>query len=302
MASLPAGRRTRYTANRMDTRVARGGLAAVVLLAAGAGAWWLRPIVVVPTMPPAVMADGAAADASPLPIPPVPPRIAQGPEYESCLAMLPDDPSGARDMAETWQEHGGGEAATHCLALSRIELGDPQGGAEMLETLASTSTAPDAARAEVFDQADQAWLMAGDENRGFAAATLALSLLPDDADLLVNHAIAAASLQKFADAQADLSHALDIDPKRIDALVLRGSAWRHLGRLDLAQDDINRALASDPDNTEALLERGILRQRANDPVGARQDWERAISLAPDTDTADLAQQDLALLDAGPARQ
>ncbi len=272
----------------------------VVLLAAGAGAWWARRAT--PDAPRADQGSAATADTAPLPVPPVPPRIAQGADYEKCLAMLPNDPSGARDMAETWQAHDGGDAAAHCLALSKIELGDPQGGAQMLETLASDSHAPDPARAEVFDQADEAWLIAGDPARAYAAATLALTLLPDDVDLLVNHAIAAGALQRFADAQDDLSRALELDPKRVDAWVLRGSAWRHLGQLDRALDDIDRALDADPDSTEALLERGILRQRRNDEAGARQDWERAISLAPDTDTADLAQQDLALLDAGPARQ
>jgi regulator of sirC expression with transglutaminase-like and TPR domain len=74
-----------------------------------------------------------------------------------------------------------------------------------------------------------------------------------------------------------------------------------LGRLDLPRDYFDRALKLDPDNAEALLERGILRQRRNDSNGARADWERAINLAPDTATSDLAQQNLALLEAGPPR-
>ena len=75
-----------------------------------------------------------------------------------------------------------------------------------------------------------------------------------------------------------------------------------MGQLELAQDDIDRALMLDPDRPDALLERGILRQRRNDRSGARDDWERAISLAPDSSTADLAQQNLALLEAGPSRR
>ena len=84
--------------------------------------------------------------------------------------------------------------------------------------------------------------------------------------------------------------------------MLRGAARRHLGRLALAQDDVDRALALDPGDAEALLERGILRQRRNDADGARADWERTIALAPDGQAADLAQQNLALLEAGPERR
>jgi tetratricopeptide (TPR) repeat protein len=119
---------------------------------------------------------------------------------------------------------------------------------------------------------------------------------------LIDHAVAADGLQRWQDAIDDLTHALDLDPRRPDALVLRGAAWRHLGNLDVAQDDVNRALAIDPQNAEALLERGILRQRHDDASGARADWQQAITIAPDSPTADLAQQNLALLEAGPKRQ
>ena len=100
----------------------------------------------------------------------------------------------------------------------------------------------------------------------------------------------------------DLSHALELDPKRADALVLRAAAWRHEGHLDLAQDDVDRALDKDPDNPEAYLERGILRQRRGDRAGAHKDWVQAEALAPDSATSDLAEQNLALLEAGPDRR
>jgi regulator of sirC expression with transglutaminase-like and TPR domain len=143
--------------------------------------------------------------------------------------------------------------------------------------------------------------MTGDADRALAAATLALSLSADDPDLLIDRAVAAGSLERWQDAVDDLTHALEEDPRRADAMVLRGSAWRHLGQLDLAEDDIARALEMDPENAEGLLERGIIRQRRNDSPGARADWERAIALSPDSPTADLAQQNLALLEAGPDR-
>jgi len=232
----------------------------------------------------------------------VPPRIAEGAEYEACLGMLANDPAGASANAEAWAAKGGGEGATHCLGLAKIALGEPREGAELLQALANKSASGPLARAAIYDQAAQAYLMNGSVDQAFAAMTLALSLSPEDPDLLTDGAVAAGNLGRYQDALDDLTHALDIDPRRADALVLRASAWRHLGRMELAQDDIDRALAVDPENAEALLERGIIKQRRNDRAGARRDWEQAASLAPDSATADLAQQNLALLEAGPERR
>jgi tetratricopeptide (TPR) repeat protein len=279
----------------MKTRIAIIGGAALLVLAAG-GLGWYR---LAPSAPAPI---DAVDDGRPLPLPPVPPRIAQGSDYEKCLGMLTNDPSGAQSFAEAWEATGGGDGATHCLGLATIALGEPDKGAQMLEQLANTSKGPDIARATVYGQADQAWMMAGDAGRAYGAATLALSLSPDDVDLLIDRAVAAGILERWQDAIDDLTHALDIDPRRPDAYTFRGSAWRHMGQLGLAADDIARALTLDPEQPEALLERGILRQQTNDPTGARSDWERAISLAPDSNTADLAQQNLALLEAGPVRR
>lgn len=229
------------------------------------------------------------------------PRVATGPEYDHCLAMLYDDPTGAKNFADTWASSGGGDGAMHCQALAQIELGSPAIGADMLERLADATKAADQIRASLYDQAVQAWQMAGKPDRAFDAATLALALTPNDPALMIDRAEAEGSLQRYREAIDDLDHALAIDPRRTEAFVLRASAWRHLDNLEVATSDIERALALDPDNAEALLERGILRQRTGNQTGARADWQRAIHLDPNSTTADLAQQDLALLDAGPAQ-
>jgi tetratricopeptide (TPR) repeat protein len=216
--------------------------------------------------------------------------------------MLTTDPGAAATFADAWYATGGGDGAAHCLALARIGQGQPDVGAEMLQKLAATSHAPDLARALVYGQATQAWLIAGQPAQALGSATMALVLSPDDPDLLIDRSVAAGAMSRFQDAIDDLTRALDLDPHRPEIFVYRGSAWRHLGQAGLAQDDIDRALAMEPDNAEALLERGILKQRRNDREGARTDWERAILLAPDTATADLAQQNIALLDAGPEQR
>lgn len=276
----------------MTTRPAvLAGIAVVLALLAG-GVWWMQQ----PDDPAQAEADEA------LPVPPIPPRIAQGPDYERCLGMLNTDPSGARTFADAWFATGGGDGAAHCLALATIALGEPDVGADQMDKLAGASRAPAAARAAVYGQAGQAWMMASAPDRALASTTLALSMTPDDPDLLIDRSIAAATLDRYHDAIDDLTRALDLEPRRPDALVFRAAAWRHLDQLELAQDDIDRAFMLDPENPDALLERGILRQRRGDRAGARQDWEHAVQLSPDTATGDLAQQNLALLDAGPERR
>ena len=265
-----------------------GVFAAVLLAAAGGGFLLLRP--------------GMSLTTEVLPLPPEPVRLAEGEDYERCLLALRTDPTGALALAEAWEATGGGEGARHCAALAVLGLGEPDKAAERLEALAIRSRSSATARAAVFAQAGQAWLMAGQAGRSFAATTMALTLTPGDVDLLVDRAVALGSLGRYQEAVEDLDRALGLDPDRADAWVFRAASWRHLDQVDQAERDIVRALEADANNAEALLERGIIRQLKGDAAGARADWERAITLAPDSATADLAQQNLALNEAGPLRR
>ncbi|MGG5808672.1 tetratricopeptide repeat protein [Falsiroseomonas sp. CW058] len=267
-----------------------GAFTAALLAALATGAW----IVAGPS--PAQTAEEV------LPVPPESPRLADGPEVERCLGLLQTDPEGARALAERWEAEGGGDGAKHCHALAILALGDPPVAAERLEQLAAGSRAGGAARAAVFAQAAQAWLLAGLPTRAFAATTMALTLAPGDLDLLVDRAVALGALARWREAIEDLDRALALDPDRPEPLVFRAAAWRHLDRADRALRDIERALAVAPANPEALLERGILRHLGGQVDGARADWERVIEIAPDSPAADLATQNLALSEAGPARR
>jgi tetratricopeptide (TPR) repeat protein len=268
--------------------VVAGGLAGAV--------WWL-------TAAPAPSAEALTE----LPVPPFPPRITEGSAYETCLATLADDPTGAVALAETWQADGGGEGAMHCRGLALIASGKPAIGADVLEQLARQSSAPAMARASVFSQAAQARLMVAQEDRLAADqaagdASQAISLSPADTELFIMRATAEGMLGRFADAVDDVGQALRLDAARPDALVLRAVMRRRLNQLDLAQADVSQALALDPNDPDALLERGILRQRMGDAAGARADWEHARGVDPNSTTADLAQQNLSLLEAGPQRR
>ena len=265
-----------------------GAFAAAALAALAAGAWMLAAPQPIET----------AEEA--LPLPPEPPRFVEGPEADRCFGLLRTDPDAALAFAAAWERQGGGEGSQHCAALALLASGQVALAAERLEQLGAGSRAGHAARAAVFAQAAQAWVMAGDAHRAFAATTLALTLTPDDVELLIDRAAALGTMGRYGEAMADLDRALATDPQRPDALVFRAAAWRHMDRAEPARRDIERALALDPDNAEALLERGILRQLAGDTEGARMDWERAIEIAPNSTTADLAFQNLALNEVGPA--
>jgi len=203
--------------------------------------------------------------------------------YERCMKLATTDPGAARDMAEHWQSRGGAHPADHCYAVALVGLKEYKDGATHLETLAKAMDhAPDSLRADVLDQAAQAWLLAGDPARAYAADTAALNLLPSDPDILVDRAEAAGSEGWFDKAAADLDRVLASNPNRVDALVYRASANRELGKLDLALIDADKAVGLAPNSVEALLERGNILRLKGDANGARRDWVRVSQLAPGT--------------------
>ncbi len=253
-----------------------------------------------PPLPARPTADDDAPNEE-IPLPPAAPRIAGGPEYEACLDQLATDPAAARHLAATWSAQGGGLGAAHCGALAAIALGHPADGAAALDRLAHSSTADAAARATVYLQADQAWMLAADPAQAAASATAALALTPDDPDALIDRAHARTGQSRVQDAITDLDAALEIEPKRDDAIIQRAGDLRRLDQLAAAAADVDRVLTRDPDDPDALLERGVIRQRQGNLAGARSDWEQASALAPDTATGDMARQDLDLLEAGPQK-
>jgi tetratricopeptide (TPR) repeat protein len=244
----------------------------------------------------------AEAAGEPLPLPPDMPRIASGPQYDECLGLLRQDPDGALAFAESWEAAQGGEGAKHCTALALLGMGETEKAAERLEALGRNSQGSVAARAAIFSQAVQAWMMANQSGRAFAAATMGLTIAPGDLDLMLDRAVALGTLGRFNESLEDLAKVLEADPDRAEAWVFRAAALRHLDRVDQASDAVGRALRLAPENAEALLERGIIRQLRGDVRGARADWERTIEVAPDSAAADLAQQNLALNEAGPKRR
>lgn len=209
------------------------------------------------------------------------PAAADAETYARCMKLAKEDPHAAQSLARSWLARGGAHPAEHCAAVALITLGRYQEGASRLQALAKAmTTAPAALRADVVDQAAQAWLLAGEPVRAYAAAGEAVSLQPSDPNLLIDRAEAAASAGYLNRAVDDLDRVLKANPNEVDALIYRASAYRALDRLDPARADIDKALAQAPHSPAALLERGNIRRLEGDIAGARKDWREIDRIAP----------------------
>jgi tetratricopeptide (TPR) repeat protein len=237
-----------------------------------------------------LFAAAAAAEPAGSPRRPAAPRNADADAatYDRCLKLAKQNPVAAQSLAQSWHERGGAHPADHCAAVALFGLKRYKEAATQLEALAmAMATAPAGLRADVYDQAGQAWLLAGDPVRAYVAAGQAVGLQPNDLELLLDRAEAAASAGYYDKALADLDHVLRIDPSRSEALIYRASANRALHRLDVALADVEKALAQSPRSVPGLLERGNIRGLNGDLEGARTDWERVGQLAPGSQ-ADMA--------------
>jgi tetratricopeptide (TPR) repeat protein len=226
---------------------------------------------------------------------PGPPRSAEADAtaYERCMTLARAKPEAGRKEAQEWEGRGGGHPAEHCFAVALIGLRQYKDAAGRLESLGQSMVrAPESLRAEVFDQAWQAWMLAGNPARAYEAAGLALRLRSDDPDLLLDRAEAAGAAGWYDKAAADLDRVLAADPSRVEALIYRAAANRALDRLDPALDDITEALKRAPDSVPALLERGNIRALRGDTEGARLDWERVATMSPGSPEAIAAKKNL----------
>jgi tetratricopeptide (TPR) repeat protein len=216
--------------------------------------------------------------------------------YRACLASVAGNPAGALEDALRWSKAGGGLPAQHCAALALVGQGRYREAAARLDMLARAKDVPDTHfRAMVFDQAGNAWLLAGDGARAIASLSAALALTGGDADIFADLARAQAMRQNWREVDLDMTAALQLAPRRADLLVLRASARRALGRLKESWADIEQALKLSPGDASALVERGLLRKQIGDIGGARRDFRAAIAASPSGATAAAARDNLEAL-------
>jgi tetratricopeptide (TPR) repeat protein len=236
--------------------------------------FWLRALAIAIFMllPASASAQGTAPDRA---------------HYRRCLANTGANPAAALADAEIWVKAGGAVPAEHCAALALLNSKRYNEAAARLDRIAAGRDALDAEfRVALYDQAGNAWLLAGDANRAVQSFSGALALSASDADLFADLARAQAMRHDWHEVDLDLNAALEISPRRADLLVLRANARRALKRFDDARADIEAALKLKPGDGNALVERGVLRRQLGDLGGARRDFETALKTANGAVAAD----------------
>jgi tetratricopeptide (TPR) repeat protein len=213
-----------------------------------------------------------------MPLPTAPDHMRR---YSECMALARKEPLKALPIAEKWKAEGGGLGARHCVALAMFEGGKPAQAATQFEAIArDMGQDRPGLRAELWAQAGQAWMEAGQAENAAAAQSQALELKSQDADLWIDRGLSYAAMRAWPRAISDFDHALTLRPNNVEILVLRAAAWRNAGDPAKALADADRALKVAPDHSEALLERAFAFQARGDKAGADITFARVLKLVP----------------------
>lgn len=234
--------------------------------------------------------------------------------YDQCLSLTERAPSKAIDQGFAWEAEQGGALARHCIAIGLFRLGQYKVAGERLEALGEDirlgrgmpvidgqRLAADATLiGQVFDQAANAWLLAGNIDRAEAAIDRAISVTPDRspqlAPLLIDRARIAAAGEDWSTAYKDLLRARELDPRRRDILLLVASAARHLGYGQEAELALNNYFRNFPDDPAAYLELGNLRDLQGRIEDARRAYLKVLNLEDMGVSSDAARANLARID------
>ena len=220
--------------------------------------------------------------------------------YRACTTQIRTDPEGAVAAANVWRGEGGGLAARQCLGLALAALERWAPAATAFEQAArEAEAANDARRADLWVQAGNAWIAAGDGARALAALDAAL-LTPNLTDELrgeayLDRARARMALGSATAARGEIDRALQLVPNDPFAWYLSAALHRRENDLAGAGTDIARARSLAPDSPDILLLAGTLAGLAGNMAEAERLYRQVAQAAPDSDAGRQAAASLATL-------
>ena len=218
-------------------------------------------------------------------VPAFPPLESVSPDnlrrYIQCMTLARREPLKALPLAEKWMGEGGSLGARHCVAIAMLESGRHVPAATQLEAIArDMGQERPGLRAELYAQAGQAWMEAGQVENAAAAQGKALALKSDDPDLWIDRGLSHAAMKAWPRAISDFDRALTLRPRDVETIVLRAASWRNAGDATRAFTDAQFALRIAPEHSEALLERGFAYLSLGDKKAAETDFSKVLALVP----------------------
>lgn len=226
-----------------------------------------------------------------------PPEANADSRFRSCTALVRTAPDRAIEFASGWQVQGGGIDARQCLGLAYVALERWQEAAAMYEQAArDAQLAQDSRIADLWVQAGNAWLAAGEPAQAIAALDAALAtdnLTPElRGEAHLDRARALVQRDDVAGARRDLDRALELVAADPMAWYLSAALARRENNLTRARADIARALQLAPDNPDVTLLAGTLAGLAGDMAEAERLYRLVAERAPDSEAGRTARASL----------
>lgn len=218
--------------------------------------------------------------------------------YRDCLALTRTEPARAVAQAQAWLGSGGRIEAAQCLGLAWSGQGKWTDAATAFETAArDAEVRQDRRRGELWVEAGNAWLAAGDAARARKALEAALAtrlLIPAlEGEVHLDLARAAAAADDLAAARTQIDKGLALVPGDAFGWYLSAALARKAKDLPLAREHIARAVSLAPDDAAILLEAGNIAGLSGERDAALGLYARAARAAPDSDAGKAAKAAIA---------
>jgi tetratricopeptide (TPR) repeat protein len=205
--------------------------------------------------------------------------------FQSCAALVKSQPENGIASANDWLVKGGGLLARQCLGLGYAAVQRWAPAATAFEQAArEAETRKDTRAPDLWVQAGNAWLAAGDGAKARTAldAALVTTLLSPElrGEVHLDRARAAVQLGDLAGARKDIDQGLKLVPDDPFGWYLSSALALRQDDLARARADSSKAVALVSDDGNVLLHAGNVAGITGDVEAARGFFEKAVKLNP----------------------